>query len=323
MSTQFFQQHLSELRAVTENALQTAIATVDWPAPLKEAVTYSLMAGGKRLRPVLVLLASDACGGDQNTALSAACAVEMIHTYSLIHDDLPAMDNDDFRRGIPTCHRKFGDAAAILAGDALLTLAFETISGSSAAAEIRCEQTRILAVAAGGSGMVGGQILDIEAERGLSAVTSEWSRGPEAGESSGNPAFWSNLTGPESVNHLTRIHRLKTGALITAALELGAVSAGASHEARKALHNYGNRIGLAFQISDDLLDVTGDQRKIGKETGRDAQLGKLTFPSLVGIEASGLKARELVSDACDSLRQFGEKASQLRSLAEFIVERDH
>jgi geranylgeranyl diphosphate synthase type II len=295
---------------MVEVALQAEIDRATWPQSLKEAVAYSLMAGGKRLRPMLVLLGCEACGTDPARALPVACAIEMIHTYSLIHDDLPAMDDDDFRRGRPSNHRVFGEAMAILAGDCLLTLAFETLGNSDFSDSARVELMKVLASAAGGSGMVGGQTLDIEAER-------------RNGGSSEDSEVRSNLSTEKSVEQLNSIHKMKTGALITAALELGAICGNAVAEHRRLLRQYGEYIGLAFQISDDLLDVTGDGVKLGKDTGRDVQLGKLTYPGIFGIAESHKKAANLVDSACQVLLPLGTRGTWLQSLATFIVERDH
>ncbi|MCA9061090.1 MAG: polyprenyl synthetase family protein, partial [Planctomycetaceae bacterium] len=265
------------------------------------------------------------------------------------HDDLPAMDDDDYRRGRLTSHKVFGDALAVLAGDCLLTAAFEIISRDGVLdAARRAELTFLLARAAGGSGMVGGQVLDLEGERGLlapaelrdreSAIpetaapteTGCWrsadsadsvsSGGMQDAESSENPF---GALEPPRVQQLMAIHRLKTGALITAALEMGAVSANASAEQREALMVYGQAIGLAFQIADDLLDITGDPAKLGKTPGRDVDLGKLTYPALLGPDESRRRAEELVQRACRALEIFGERGVWLKELAGFIVERDH
>lgn len=353
-----FKDHLSELRTLIEAALMHELANVSWPASLKSAVEYSLMAGGKRLRPVLVLLANDVCGGKQEDAIPAACAIEMIHTYSLIHDDLPSMDDDDYRRGHLTSHKVFGEALAILAGDCLLTLAFEIIASAtnasgSVSGQQLAEQTRILASAAGGSGMVGGQVLDLEAERGAFVIaenaalqpenTGKYGCSPETtavqkgvnsadsagvqGQTSASKSDSgqndSNRTTETRVVELSRIHKMKTGALIAGALELGAATAAADQDSRNRLRHYGHCIGLAFQIADDLLDVTGDQTRLGKKPGRDADLGKLTYPGLLGIESSRAKAEQLVQEACDAIAVFGDRGRWLRELARFIVERDH
>lgn len=332
---------------------------------------YSLLGGGKRLRPVLVLMGAEVCGGSVDNGLAAACAIEMVHTYSLIHDDLPCMDDDDLRRGRPTSHIVFGEALAVLAGDALLTLSFETLATASVSAGITADCLRVLATAAGGGGMVGGQILDLEAERGAFEGASESATAlrSTAGKSPGDPdetsgenpghgsfsfrkpvpgsRFARNLRSTSGksavsretlaaessiaasrtdcihVDQLVRIHRMKTGALITAALELGAAVAEADRGSRNRLRQFGDCIGLAFQIADDLLDVTGSNERLGKETGRDHELGKLTYPSLIGVEESRSRAQALVEEACVALDTFDEKADSLRQLARFIVERDH
>jgi geranylgeranyl diphosphate synthase type II len=327
MPAEAFHSHLSTLRTQVEAALVECLRGVQWPESLRTAVEYSLMAGGKRLRPVLVHLAAEVCGGQRCEAMPAACAIEMIHTYSLIHDDLPSMDDDDYRRGRLTSHKVYGEALAILAGDCLLTLAFETLAGSELDAVRRTELVRILGIAAGGRGMVGGQVLDLEAERGsflakLSAETAGVQRSSQA-EVSNSCRNISNQTSETRVEELTQIHRMKTGALIAASLDMGAVSAGANPEQRKKLRDYGHCIGLAFQIADDLLDVTGDAAKLGKTPGRDIDLGKLTYPALLGLEASRRKALALIQEACESVQIFGDSGQHLQELARFIVERDH
>lgn len=353
MTNTTFQGHLADLRTLAEPALRSALSQADWPISLRSAVEYSLFAGGKRLRPVLVLLANEVCGGSTQAAIPAAVSIELIHTYSLIHDDLPSMDDDDFRRGRPTSHKVFGEALAVLAGDCLLTLAFETISTAPLPPAQISELVRILASAAGGSGMVGGQVLDMEAERGSflgtenSALLAEteantgcgglettvrfqpgWLRTPVDAESSGSPnsdfvSNDSNRTTETRVVELTRIHKMKTGALIVGALDLGAVCASADLESRKRLRQYGHCIGLAFQIADDLLDITGEQTKLGKKPGRDVDLGKLTYPGLLGVDESRKKAEQLIQEACRTVEVFGERGRWLKDLARFIVERDH
>ncbi len=327
MPAEAFHSHLTTLRTQVEAALAESLRGAAWPESLCTAVEYSLMAGGKRLRPILVLLASEVCGGRLDDAMPAACAIEMIHTYSLIHDDLPSMDDDDYRRGRLTSHKVYGEALAILAGDCLLTLAFETLAGSELDGIRRSELVRILGTAAGGRGMVGGQVLDLEAERG------SFLRKPQAetagsvmlsrGEVSNSCRNISNQTSETRVEELTQIHRMKTGALIAASLDMGAVSAGASPEQRQKLRDYGHCIGLAFQIADDLLDVTGDAAKLGKTPGRDIDLGKLTYPALLGLEESRRKALALIQEACESVQIFGDGGQHLQELARFIVERDH
>ncbi|MEZ6132615.1 MAG: polyprenyl synthetase family protein [Planctomycetaceae bacterium] len=337
MTPEIFQQHYDLAKRAVEDALTGTLAARHWPGPLREAVEYSLLAGGKRLRPILVLKATEVCGESHADAMAAACAIEMVHTYSLIHDDLPSMDDDDLRRGRPTSHRVFGEALAILAGDALLTLAFEMLSEIPSSAQITADCLTILARAAGGSGMVGGQILDLEAERG--SFPTLQGANPRTADSNSRAEFSDSAVLDEEsavedsiptsnnqtlhVEQLVRIHRMKTGALMTAALELGAACANASAEQRRRLRIYGECTGLAFQIADDLLDVTGAEEKLGKETGRDFELGKLTYPSLIGIEASQQKAVSLVERACEALDIFDDRADFLRQLARFIVERDH
>ncbi len=274
----------------------------DCPERLREAMSYSLMAGGKRLRPVLVLLACQACGGELEAALPAACAIEMVHTYSLIHDDLPAMDDDDLRRGRPTNHVVFGEAMAILAGDALLTLAFEVLARDVRPPEVAAECCADLASAAGAEGMVGGQVADLESE------------GREVGPEGQRSA---------DLELLQSIHRRKTGRLICSALTLGGRVARADQKTLQILENYGRCLGLAFQITDDLLDVVGDAAKIGKKVRKDAEQGKLTYPALLGVKQSRAKAEELIAEACGWIAPLGPRAQPLEALARFVLERDH
>jgi geranylgeranyl diphosphate synthase type II len=244
-------------------------------------------------------MSAEACGGDANVAMGAACALEMVHTYSLIHDDLPAMDNDDLRRGRPTCHRAFDEATAILAGDALLTLAFELVARSVEpdAAALQC--VRILAEAAGPSGMVGGQMADLQAEKLASSEQD-----------------------PGSLERLEAIHRRKTGALLRAPLRMGAVMAGAPQAHVDALDHYGQAVGLAFQIVDDLLDVQGDEAKLGKRVGKDSGLGKWTYPRFLGIDGSRRRAQQLADEAASALAPLGSSGLRLRELALALLERD-
>ncbi len=267
----------------------------DCPSSHQEAMSYSLFAGGKRLRPVLVLLACEASGGNSDNAMPAACAIEMVHTYSLIHDDLPAMDDDDLRRGKPTCHIQFGEANAILAGDGLLTLAFEIISANVKPAESGLKCCFELAKSAGSTGMVAGQVADLEAEK----------------------------TGISTLEDLQAIHKRKTGRLITCAVQMGGIIAGAESQTIQRLITYGEAIGLAFQITDDILDVVGDQKKMGKGVQKDAEHGKLTYPGFQGVEKSLKQAEDLISQACEAVSPLGEKAAHLTSLANFILNRDH
>jgi geranylgeranyl diphosphate synthase, type II len=290
------QEIWTEYRTDIDAALESYIDLgPNCPTKLQEAMHYSLMAGGKRLRPVLVLLACEACGGKAVDALPAACAIEMIHTYSLIHDDLPAMDDDDVRRGKPTNHKQFGEAMAILAGDALLTLAFQIVAQDVQPQDVAAACCADLAGAAGAAGMVAGQVADLEAED----------------------------SGIKDIQHLEGIHRRKTGRLLSCALSLGARIAGADWELRNHLVEYGKSVGLAFQIADDLLDVSGNSETIGKQTQKDADHGKLTYPSLLGIEESRDKAKQLIQDAHERLKPLGEQGQRLAALADFIIDRDH
>ena len=263
-------------------------------APLFEAMNYAIMAGGKRLRPFLVLTSAQLFNVSRESALRAAAAVEMVHTYSLVHDDLPAMDNDDLRRGKPTCHVKYGEATAILVGDALLTLAFEVLSDPETHAdpEVRCELVTSLAVAAGAAGMVGGQMMDLEAEK-------------------------QEL----DIGAITRLQRLKTGALIACSCEAGAILGKAHEHARHAVKAYAHDLGLAFQITDDLLDTTGSEKDMGKKVGKDAGAGKATFVSILGVERARAQAQALAEQAAGHLDMFEDKADLLRDVARFVVER--
>lgn len=262
------------------------------PARLHRAMRYSMLAGGKRLRPALVLACCRAAGGSDAACAPALVAVECFHTYTLIHDDLPAMDDDDLRRGRPTCHKAFDEATAILAGDALQALAFE------AAAALGAEAVRVLARAGGSRGVVGGQQDDLDAE----GRTVDGS--------------------PEDRALLERIHRGKTAALITASCELGAIAAGAPASQRALLAAYGESIGLAFQVADDVLDATASAAVLGKTPGKDAAQGKLTYVSVYGLEAARCEARALLDRALMSTAQLGARGEVLAALARFVVERD-
>ncbi|KAF0156942.1 MAG: geranylgeranyl diphosphate synthase type II [Syntrophaceae bacterium] len=292
----FLQAYLKDRQNIVEEALQRYLPDEDSvPQDLHTAVRYSVFAGGKRIRPILCLAAAEACGGDMAPAIPVACALELIHTYSLIHDDLPAMDNDDFRRGKPTSHKVFSEAVAILAGDALLTEAFVLLSRAEKvrlAAERRLAVIQEIASAAGIAGMVGGQALDIRAVK-----------------------IQPDFTG------LTDIHRRKTGALIVAAVKSGAILAGASDEKIQALGVYGSHIGIAFQIADDILNVEGDSMRMGKKTGSDAALGKVTYPSLLGLEVARAKLAEHTEAALAGIAAFDSRALPLRVIAHYIMER--
>ena len=309
------EDHLKPRREAVEAALRAALArhTAAAPPRLAEAVGYSLLAPGKRLRPLLAVLSCEAAGGSIGQALSAASAVEMVHTYSLIHDDLPAMDDDDLRRGRPTCHVVYGEALAILAGDALLTAAFAELAAGYAprTAAVSCAE---LAAGAGAAGMVGGQVLDLEAE-GRIRASPPLTRGVDA-PAAGTPAA------------LETIHRLKTGALFRSAVRLGVVAAqgerpgGADPAALLAADEYAAALGLLFQVTDDLLDAEGDAAAAGKRVGKDAARGKLTYPGLLGVAASRRKAADLGHQAEAAAGRLGPGGEPLAGLARYVVARD-
>lgn len=306
-----FPEYAAARRPLIDEALaRYAAAPPDCPPRLAEAIQYSLLAPGKRLRPLVVLMAAEACGGQIEAAVPAACAVEMVHAYSLIHDDLPAMDNDDLRRGRPTNHVVFGEAMAILAGDALLSLAFEVLARDMRPAATAAACCGVLAQAAGRSCLVGGQAADLEAERATNAAGMP----QEALFSGGEGSCLALLEG---------IHRRKTGALFVASLRLGGLAAAASDGQHAALEAYGRRLGLAFQICDDLLDVQGTVDILGKRINKDAARGKLTFPRVLGIEGSRARAAQLAAEARASLAPLGPAAAPLAALASFVTERDH
>ncbi len=264
------------------------------PQTLHAAIRHSIFAGGKRLRPVLLLAACEACGGDEESALPAACAVECIHTYSLIHDDLPCMDDDDFRRGRPTCHKVYGDAIAVLAGDALQPMAFELLlQGPAGPGYTAADLVRELAVTAGSRHLIAGQVRDLEGEG-------------------------KKLTFEE----LRLIHEGKTAALLTTSLRLGAMVAGASGSQLADLTTFGHALGLAFQVIDDILDVTQTSEKLGKTAGKDAASDKATYPALLGLEASRAEAARLTEEARAALRHFGPAAHRLEELAGHLLQRE-
>ncbi|MCL2646983.1 MAG: polyprenyl synthetase family protein [Phycisphaerales bacterium] len=277
------------------------------PAKLSEAVVYSLLGPGKRIRPALVLLCHDAVGGgggtDAGVAMPAAAAIEMIHCFSLIHDDLPAMDDDDLRRGRPTNHKVYGEALAILAGDALNTMAFELIAKEMKDPVLAVAILKELAFATGPEGMIGGQVLD--------------TCHPEEAKSNAGPPPAAALP------KLQQIHRMKTGALIRCACRMGALCGGASAQSLTAIDTYGRAIGLAFQIVDDILDVTATAEQMGKATGKDADKGKLTYPSLVGLEKSREFLGEQVKIADRVSAELGVKAALLGELAHELASRTH
>jgi geranylgeranyl diphosphate synthase, type II len=300
-------------RKMVEQALNHYMDTTKSdPEIIHEAMRYSVFAGGKRLRPVLVLAAVECCGKKSEIALPTAAAMELIHTYSLVHDDLPAMDDDDLRRGRPTNHKVYGEAIAVLAGDALLTKAFELIAKNAKIRGVRpqaiAEVVQLIAHGAGTFGMIGGQVLDIQMEGGK---WQERKKGRSARQAQ-----------KDTEAMLRSIHRLKTAALIRTSLQAGAILAGASAQQIQRFGTYGEKIGLAFQIADDVLDVVADKAKLGKK-GSDAKNQKLTFPAVYGLEESRRKAQMLVEDAKKALEPFGRKAQVLKQLANYIIERDH
>lgn len=287
-------QYLEARRLTVEEALEVALPQQDGPETrVVEAMRYSLFAGGKRLRPILCLAASEAVGGDLRAAMPAGCALEMIHTYSLIHDDLPAMDDDDLRRGKPTNHKVFGEAIAILAGDGLLTEAFVLLSDYNSLLPERAVQViGVIAEAASYRGMVGGQVVDILSQNKRADLET-----------------------------VQQMHSRKTAALIAAATESGALAGKGSEAQVAALARYGRAIGLAFQIADDILDIEGDTELLGKTTGADEAMGKVTYPAAVGLERSRQAANEMVNDALAALEGFDDRANPLRSLANYIITR--
>ena len=290
------EEYLASRRREVDAALDRLLPRPDGPAgTIAAAMRYAVEAGGKRLRPIMALAACEACGGTEPAVLEASCALELIHTYSLIHDDLPAMDDDDLRRGRPTTHREFGEAEAILAGDALHTLAFEILAAwpkDESTAPRRIAAVESLARGAGIRGMVGGQIADIEAER--SEVDLE---------------------------RLRWIHRHKTGALFAASAELGAIHAGADPAVREAMAEYGRAVGLAFQVADDILDCTATAETLGKTPGKDVAAGKATYPALLGLEASRQHADQLVQQALEALANHDLTSEPLAGIAAFSISR--
>jgi len=265
------------------------------PSTIHKAMRYSLFAGGKRLRPILCLAASEACGGKISAALPLACAVECIHTYSLVHDDLPSMDNDDLRRGRATCHKVFGEGIAILAGDALLTIAFEIAAHVKKTGRYDLRKIFFeIAVAAGSQKLIAGQVADLEAEgRRINRA------------------------------QLRYIHENKTAALLTASVRLGAMAANAGRKQLTAITAFGRALGLAFQVIDDILDVTQTSEKLGKSAGKDVAAKKATYPAVIGLEKSRAEARRLTSKAHSALEPLGKSATVLRSLADYLLQREY
>jgi geranylgeranyl diphosphate synthase, type II len=286
----FFEQNLQLVDAALEHFLPSAATP---PPSIHEAMRYSVFAGGKRIRPILCLEAARIFASDVTPALHPACAIEFIHTYSLIHDDLPALDDDDLRRGKPTCHKKFGEAIAILAGDALLTLAFETIGRTPVDADLRVKILTEVANSAGTvDGMVGGQVADLEAEgKGVGPATLEY------------------------------IHRSKTAALIRASVTAGAICAGASSDDVSRLRHFGETVGWAFQVTDDILDVEESSAALGKTAGKDVAQQKATYPSVFGLERSHQIANDLSAQAISDLDHYAGRADRLRQIAHFLLHR--
>jgi geranylgeranyl diphosphate synthase, type II len=265
------------------------------PPTIHKAMRYSLFAGGKRLRPILCLAAAETCGGKIDDAMPLACAVECIHTYSLVHDDLPSMDNDDFRRGRATSHKVFGDGIAVLAGDALLTIAFEVVSRAKPSRRYDLSAfLREIAVAAGSRKLIAGQVADLEAE------------------------------GKETTREQLRyIHENKTAAILTTTVRLGAMSANAAEKQMKAITRFGRALGLAFQIIDDILDVTQTSEKLGKSAGKDLAARKATYPAVIGLEESRAEARRSTREAHSALSMFDDNAEALHALANYLLEREY
>lgn len=293
---------MTELKSALSAAAEAVVAELERLLPIPdgpearvhEAMRYAVLNGGKRLRPFLVMTTARLFNVAESAALSVAAAIEMVHCYSLVHDDLPAMDNDDLRRGQPTCHKKFDDATAILAGDALLTKAFEVLALPRTHSDpaVRCELVWELAVASGGHGMVGGQMVDL------------WAESNEL-----------------DLNGITRLQQLKTGKLIDFSCQAGAVLGKAPRALRQCLRNYAHDLGLAFQIADDLLDVEGTVEEVGKAVQKDATAGKATFVSILGVERARTQAQMLAEQAVKHLDPFEEKADLLRDVARYVVER--
>ena len=292
-----FKEALAQTATDVENALNDLLPGPAGPeARVFEAMRYAIMAGGKRLRPFFVMQSAKLFDVEREHALRVAAAIECVHTYSLVHDDLPCMDDDDLRRGQPTTHKKFDEATAVLAGDGLLTFAFEILAdqGTHPNSQIRADLISALALASGGQGMVGGQMIDLEAEKS---------------------------PGELNIGAITRLQQLKTGALITFSCVAGAILGRAHHDRHHALRAYAHDLGLAFQIADDLLDVEGDEASLGKGVGKDANAGKATFVSMLGVEGARKQAKILSEQAVQHLVGFDERADLLREAAHFVVAR--
>lgn len=296
MATAEFTKYLKTTAAEVDRALDKFLpAEKIAPQTIHKAMRYSVFAGGKRLRPILCLAAAEACGGDPEKAIAAACAVEVLHTYSLVHDDLPCMDDDDLRRGRPTCHKVFGDGMAVLCGDALLTEAFLILAQTPGTPRYKADSfIKELALTSGSRLLIGGQVMDLEGEgKDLSKA------------------------------QLILIHKAKTAALLTTSLRLGAMAVNATPAKLEALSTFGQCLGLAFQIIDDILDVTQSTEVLGKTAGKDANVAKATYPAIVGLEKSRKEAAALTKKAMAALEVFGKKADRLHQIADFLVVREY
>lgn len=287
-------KYLSEKKKLIEKKLDTLLPPEsEYPEIIHRAMRYSVFAGGKRIRPILTIAGFEACGGKRlNHVLPCACTIELIHTFSFIHDDLPCIDNDDYRRGKLTSHKVFGEAIAVLTGDALLNLSFEIIANTNLKVRTKVDILKEITKAIGTDGVLGGEVIDIMSE--------------------------GKKLDPEKLEY---IHTKKTGALISASLKIGGLCAEASSKKLKALKDAGSKLGYAFQIVDDILDVEGDDSRVGKKTGKDAESGKITYPGLYGIEGSKSKVKELCSGAKGIFDKFGVKGEILKDITDFIGER--
>jgi geranylgeranyl diphosphate synthase, type II len=291
-----FKAYLSARSSLIDAALERCLPGPDTaPSTLHRAMRHSIFAGGKRLRPILALAAAEACSGSIEAAMPAACAVECLHTYTLIHDDLPCMDDDDFRRGVPTCHKVYGDGIAVLAGDALQALAFQLLAEVPDNARYTTRHyIAELAVTSGSLHLIGGQVMDLEGE-GRQLPLAD----------------------------LRFVHESKTAALLTTSLKLGGMAAGATPDELAALHTFGWDTGLAFQIIDDILDVTQTSEKLGKSAGKDLTSAKSTYPALLGLEASRAEAHRLTHEARTALQVFGNKAQRLLEMSDYLLDREY
>ncbi|MGJ8725430.1 MAG: polyprenyl synthetase family protein [Roseibacillus sp.] len=298
MPSEDLKSYLAQKRDLIDAHLDTHLPSdLEKPAKIHEAMRYSVFAGGKRLRPILTLASAEACGGDETSALFPACATELLHTYSLVHDDLPAMDDDDLRRGRPTSHKVFGEAIAVLAGDALQAEAFHFIAHTPPAERFPVgSYLTEFAVCAGSKQLIGGQILDLEGE--------------------GEDTLLSH-------DELIAIHERKTAALLTTSIRLGAMTANASTEQLSALTTFGYNLGLAFQVIDDILDVTADTATLGKTAGKDEAVNKSTYPAILGLEQSKAEAKRLTDLSLAALESFGQAATHLNQIAHHLLDREY